>query len=62
MYLGMVVPRACVTQSRGHADPAARIGTDSGLDNNVSVIRTASREVARTIAVGEAPWGVVIDD
>jgi YVTN family beta-propeller protein len=32
----------------------------NGRSNSVSVIDTGSLEVAKTIPVGELPWGVVI--
>ena len=40
----------------------SRLYTADGVSNTVSVVDTASLTVAETIEVGEAPWGVVIDD
>ena len=40
----------------------AHLYTTDGADNQVSVIDTKSNTVTTKIAVGEGPWGIVIDD
>jgi YVTN family beta-propeller protein len=40
----------------------SRLYTCNGIDNTVSVVDTVAQKEIDKIAVGDMPWGVVIDD